>query len=145
MLPIQNHRDLDAWNVAMETAVACYSLAAQLPPTERYGIGSQLRRAVVSIPTNIAEGHGSGRDGILVRHLGIALGSAAEVDTLLELSVRTNLLRKQDVAPVQVQLGRARQLAFGLRRRVRLRIVKKATNVSGVVLLCLWLSRILAH
>src|SRR5688572_25192741 len=98
----------------METAVACYSLAARLPPTERYGLGAQLRRAAVSIPSNIAEGHASGRDGVLGRHLGIALGSAAEVDTLLELSVRTSLLRKQDVSSVQVQLGRARQLVFGL-------------------------------
>ena len=129
----------------METAVACYALAARLPPTERYGLGSQLRRAAVSIPSNIAEGHAADRDGIFGRHLGIALGSAAEVDTLLELSVRTSLLRKQDVSPVQLQVGRTRQLVFGLRRRVRLRLAKKAAKVSGVTVLCIWLSAALWH
>jgi four helix bundle protein len=143
VLPIQNFRDLDAWNAAMQTAADCYSLAALLPTTERYGIGSQLRRAAVSIPSNIAEGHSAGRDGILARHLGVALGSAAEVDTLLELSVRTNLLRKQDVTPVQVSLRRTRQLTYGL-RRVRSKLLKKAANVSGVLLVVFaWLSTLL--
>ena len=94
----------------------------------------------MSIPSNIAESHASGRDGIFARHLGIALGSAAEVDTLLELSVRTKLLRKQDVSPLQVQLGRAQQLAYGLRRHVRLRLAKKAGNASCLLALCIWLS-----
>jgi four helix bundle protein len=140
MLPIQNHRDLDAWNVAMELAEFCYALTSRLPPTERYGLGSQLRRAAVSIPSNIAEGHASGRDGIFARHLGIALGSAAEVDTLLELAARTGLLSKQEISPVQLQLSRARQLAYGLRRRLRLRLAKKAANISGLVALCIWWS-----
>ena len=141
MLPIQNFRDLDAWNVAMETAAACYSLAAMVPQTERFGLGSQLRRAAVSIPSNIAEGHASGRDGILARHLGIALGSAAEVDTLLELSGRTGLLQKQDVSGVQTQLGRTRQLTYGLRRRVRGKLVRRGSTLSGALfVVCAWLS-----
>jgi hypothetical protein len=85
---------------------------------------------------NIAEGHASGRDGILARHLGIALGSAAEVDTLLELSVRTGLLQKQDVSGVQTQLGRTRQLTYGLRRRVRGKLVRRGRPSAALCSSC---------
>jgi four helix bundle protein len=55
---IVSFRDLDAWKVAMDLVVAIYSLAAKLPATERFELSAQIRRAAVSIPSNIAEGAG---------------------------------------------------------------------------------------
>jgi four helix bundle protein len=60
MATIQSFRDLLVWNAAMDLVLVTYSLAAKLPVTERFVLGSQLRRAAVSIPSNIAEGHASG-------------------------------------------------------------------------------------
>ncbi|MEP6918081.1 MAG: four helix bundle protein, partial [Acidobacteriota bacterium] len=57
MAAVVSFRDLDAWNAAMDLVVTTYGLARQLPSTELYGLAAQIRRAAVSIPSNVAEGH----------------------------------------------------------------------------------------
>lgn len=84
--PIRSFRDLDAWNVAMELAVACYRLARQLPVEERFALSAQIRRAAVSVPSNIAEGHSTGSDGVFGRQVRTSLGSVGELETQLELA-----------------------------------------------------------
>jgi four helix bundle protein len=123
---IRTFRDLDAWNVAMELAVACYGITARLPFEERFGLSSQIRRAAVSIAANIAEGHASGRDGVLARQLRIALGSLGELDTDLELLVRLDFVRSSDLGEVCGQLARTGQLLHGFARSIRAKRVKRA-------------------
>jgi four helix bundle protein len=82
-----SHRDLDAWKQGTELAKACYRLTASFPADERFGLVSQIRRAAVSVPTNIAEGCGRHTRGELLRFLSIARGSLKELETLLELSI----------------------------------------------------------
>ena len=72
--PIRSFRDLDAWNVAMALAVNCYRVAKRLPAEERFELSAQIRRAAVSVPSNVAEGHASGSDGLFSRHVRISLG-----------------------------------------------------------------------
>ena len=82
---IQSHRDLIVWQKARKLAALSYALARVLPKEEQYGMKQQLQRAAVSVPTNIAEGHGSVGKGVFARHLSISRGSLAELVCLLEL------------------------------------------------------------
>ena len=83
---IRSHRDLIVWRKGIALAVESYQLARKLPATERYILRDQMPRAAVSIPANIAEGHGQVSRGAFVRHLGIARGSLRELETLFEIA-----------------------------------------------------------
>lgn len=100
-----NFRDLAVWKEAGDLAVEIYKVAAQLPPEERFGLTSQLRRAAVSVSANIAEGTGRGSDRDLLRFLFISCGSAREVESLLAIGVRLGFLNSTDTAPAERQVG----------------------------------------
>ena len=113
--PIRSYRDLDAWQVGMKLAEACYKLTEGFPQRELYGLTSQIRRAAVSIPANIAEGHNRPRQAYL-NHLSIALGSQAELETHIELAVRLGLATPEAARPVQELAEQAGRLLHGLVR-----------------------------
>lgn len=81
-----SHRSSIAWQKGMELTGAIYKLTQCFPSEERFGLTNQLRRAAVSIPSNIAEGKGRLTTGGLIQFLGIARGSTLEVQTQLELA-----------------------------------------------------------
>jgi four helix bundle protein len=116
---IISFRNLDAWKVSMDLVLTVYSAADHLPASERYELSSQLRRAVVSIPSNVAEGQGYGKEGSTGRylhHVRIALGSHAEVVTLVEIMKRLHLVAATEFPALEEQLNRTGQLLHGLRR-----------------------------
>ena len=86
----RTHRDLGAWQQAMSQVEAVYALTSTFPPEERFGLSSQLRRAAVSAPGNIAEGFARNGSKELLRFLAIAGASLSELDTLMELAIRLN-------------------------------------------------------
>lgn len=96
-------RGLRVWQGAMELVQHVYAVSRAFPQHELFGLTSQLRRAAVSVPSNIAEGHGRGSRAEFAHHLSIARGSLSEVDTQVELAVR---LRYVTAAEVQA-LNRA--------------------------------------
>jgi four helix bundle protein len=85
-----DYRELEVWQMSMELCEQVYSLVRQFPSDERYALGDQLRRAAVSIPSNIAEGNGRDSKSDYARFLSIARGSLFEVQTQLELAERLN-------------------------------------------------------
>jgi four helix bundle protein len=85
---MQDYHQLDIWNRAMDYVVATYQFAATLPVEEKYNLASQLRRAVTSVPLNIAEGCGTASKAEFARFLGFAYRSLKEVVTCLELCQR---------------------------------------------------------
>ena len=89
---LRTHKDLDVWNAAMELAGQIYTLTAQFPKEELYGLTSQTRRCAVSIPSNIAEGAARNSRKEFVRFLHIALGSVAELETQLILAKNMGFL-----------------------------------------------------
>ena len=80
-------RELQIWQKAKAMCPSIYELTASFPAEEKFGITSQIRRAAVSVPSNIAEGHGRSSNADFVRFLYISLGSIRELETLLEISV----------------------------------------------------------
>jgi four helix bundle protein len=86
--PIKSYRDLTVWRKSVKLVVESYAVADRLPPHERYGLASQMRRAAVSVAANIAAGHGSSHRGTYLRHLTIARGSLRELECLIELASR---------------------------------------------------------
>src|SRR4051812_16927011 len=87
-----NHRDLEIWQLGMDLVVQVYQLTLGFPDDERFGLVSQLRRAAVSVPTNIAEGWGRNSQANLANFVRIARGSLSEVDTLVELAKRLEII-----------------------------------------------------
>jgi four helix bundle protein len=82
----QAFRDLVVWKKSMLLAAAVYELTREFPREEMYGLTSQIRRSAVSVPSNIAEGHGRLTVGEFKQFLGIARGSNYEIQTQLELA-----------------------------------------------------------
>ena len=109
------HKDLDAWRFAMDFAVEVYTLTSAFPHDELYGIVAQLRRAAVSIPSNIAEGYGRHSAKELHRFVNNALGSLAEVETQVELSARLGYTAEQLAARILQHSNRLKKVLQGLR------------------------------
>lgn len=87
-MSLRSYRDLVVWQRSMELAEELYGLCSRMPRYEMFGIAGQIRRAAASIPANIAEGYGREYRADYVKHLSIAQGSLAELETLVMLSVR---------------------------------------------------------
>ena len=98
--PIKSYRDLIVWQKSMDLCEAVYRLAVKLPKDERFALSDQLRRAVVSIPSNIAEGHARQSKKEYAHFLSISQGSIAEVETQLLLSSRLDMIVPTDIDPV---------------------------------------------
>lgn len=87
MMKIKNYRDLNVWQISMELVKDVYEITATFPKEELYGLTQQLRRATISIPSNIAEGSGRCSTQEFARFANIASGSLCEVETQILLAV----------------------------------------------------------
>lgn len=110
------HKKLDAWTTAIELAQHVYQNTDHFPSTEQYGLTSQIRRAGVSIPSNIAEGATRQTKREFVQFLHIAKGSLSEPDTQLELAVRLKYLGTKEWAVLNALLERVDKMLSGLIR-----------------------------
>ena len=119
---IASYRDLMVWQKAMELAVAVYAATAKLPRDERFGLASQLQRAAVSVPSNIAEGHARQSQREFAHFLSVALGSLAEVSTQVELAGRLAQLDNATVTDVNERAEHLRAMLLSLLTAVRSRI-----------------------
>lgn len=114
---MQNHKDLDAWKLSMDFVTDVYRLTSAFPHEEIYVLTSQLRRAAVSIPSNIAEGAARSSLKEFVQFLHIALGSAAEVETQLILAQRLGFAA--DIDPLLDHIERIKKMTFGIIKHCR--------------------------
>ena len=124
----------------MELAVSAHKLADEFPAEQRYALGAQIRRSSTSIPSNIAEGHAQRGMRTYLRHIRIALGSHAELDTQVELASRLELIDLQRLDAIVSELKRCRQLLHGLQRSLALRTLGLATT-AGLVMASAWFWR----
>ena len=99
---MKTHKDLDVWKESINLVEYIYQITSSYPKSETYGIISQMRRASISIPSNIAEGAGRKSSKEFVRFISIAQGSLSELETQLIISVRLNYI--QDYNENQIEL-----------------------------------------
>ena len=115
---MQRFTELKVWQRSHAAVLEIYRLTLRFPASERYGITSQLRRAAVSVPTNIAEGakRSSRRD--YAHFLNIAEGSLAEIEYLVRLSRDLTYLPAAEAEPLLAELTEIMRMVAGLRRKV---------------------------
>jgi four helix bundle protein len=118
---LQGHKGLVVWKKAMDLVVAVYKITETFPKAETYGLASQLQRAAVSVPSNIAEGHGLKQTQAYARHLAIANGSLTELETQLEIAGRLGYLTAENEAVIN-QAGEVGRMLAGLRRSLQSRL-----------------------
>lgn len=115
---VKNYQDLIVWRKAMDVVVDVYRLTKKFPKQELYGLTNQLRRAAVSIPSNIAEGHTRNSRAEYLNFLSIAQGSRAEVETQLLLSVRLGYLTSEETLPILSLLNEINRIISTIRQKL---------------------------
>ncbi len=112
------HKKLLAWQKSMDLVVAIYSLTESFPKHEIYGLTSQMRRAAVSVPSNIAEGAAGRSKDQFRNHLSIAQGSLSELETRLEIACRIGYLPQTNLGTISPQLAECSALLAGLKNSI---------------------------
>jgi four helix bundle protein len=113
-MTVTSYRDLVVWQRAMDFVADCYRATARFPKTEVYGLSSQLQRAAVSVPSNIAEGQGRAHTREFLHHLSIARGSLCEAETQLQLAERLGYLLQPELQPLLASAAEIGRLLNGL-------------------------------
>ena len=115
------HTELDVWKVSMEMVETIYRYTRRFPKEEVYGLSSQLRRAAISIPSNIAEGSARQTSKSYLQFLYCAQGSMAEVETQVALARRLGYLQIEDEAIVDELRARVGKMLYRLIRKIKTR------------------------
>lgn len=121
---MKSHKDLDVWKKSIKLAKDVYKLIEILPKKERYGLSEQMKRAVISIPSNIAEGAARESEKEFVRFLYIALGSANELDTQIEICKELNFksVDSNQLNQIQTEISTISKMIYGLILNLKRRI-----------------------
>lgn len=116
---MHNLKEIKIWHKAIDLAADVYRVTADLPKEERYGLTSQLRRSAVSVSSNIAEGAGRNTNGEFVHFLGVANGSAYELQTQLILAVKLSLLQEKNIKPLLSELDSLQKMIYRFQETLR--------------------------
>lgn len=116
---MRDHRKLEAFHLADQLAISIYSATSEFPSSERFGLSSQLRRAAVSVPTNIVEGSARPSKKDYVRFLGIAFASARELGYLTDLATRLGFIKGAVARDILVLQGRTAAAVSALMKALR--------------------------
>ena len=112
---MHNFRKLDTWLDGVELADTIYTLTASFPKTEIYGLSSQMQRAAVSVPSNIAEGSGKGSDRDFARFVSISLGSLFELETQIEIAYRRGYISTENYYALRPKVESLQKRIYNLR------------------------------
>ncbi|MBQ0732790.1 four helix bundle protein [Aquimarina celericrescens] len=121
--------DLKIWKKSIDLAKSVYKLTSALPSNEKYGIISQIKRSVVSISSNIAEGAGRNSNKEFKHFLSIANGSAYELQTQLILTIELNLLSKEKVQPSIDMLTEIQKMNYSFQKSIENKTSVLNTNI----------------
>ena len=118
---MKSHKDLDVWQRAVDFAVLVYRATKDFPSEEKFGLTSQLRRASVSIASNIAEGAARNGQKEFLHFLAVAAGSASEVDTQVLIAQKIGLGDEADLSELSAEVDLISKMLQGLIRSIRSR------------------------
>lgn len=127
------HEKLEAWKKSIQLVICVYEATREFPREEQYGLVSQMRRAVVSVPSNIAEGAGRGSAGSFKNSLQIARGSLSELDTQVEVAYRLGYLNQARVEQLSGAIEEVSRILNGLVRSAQRRAAL-CVLITGVLL-----------
>ncbi len=111
---LKNYKELKVWQKAYQLCVEIYKITKNFPKEERYGLTSQIRRAAVSVPSNIAEGYGRKTTPEYIQALYIAYGSNCELETQLLLSGDLDYIKGENLKKLQNDIGEVERMLKGL-------------------------------
>ena len=114
-MKITSFRDLRVWQLGMDLVELIYRLTRSFPRSELYGLTSQIQRAAVSVPSNIAEGHTREHTKEYLHHLSVAQASLAELETQLEIATRLKYVSLGDSGPIVERAGSLGKQLYALR------------------------------
>lgn len=117
---MHNLKEIIVWSKAIELATKIYEIVRVFPEEEKYGLSSQIKRCVVSIASNIAEGAGRNSDKEFIHFLGIANGSAYELQTQILISSKLELLEKEMFESLNVQIVEIQKMIFGFKNKLKI-------------------------
>ena len=112
-----DHKELNVWKKGMNLVEKIYEVSDVFPDSERFGLTSQIRRAAISVPSNIAEGAARKSDKELLQFINIALGSLAEIETQYLIAIRLGLLKKDNA--LMSLINDEKQLLLGFRNYIK--------------------------
>jgi four helix bundle protein len=119
---VTTHKDLEVWKKAMDFVIGLYKTTVSFPDDERYGLTSQLRRAAVSIPSNIAEGAARQSNKEFIQFLYIALGSTVEIETQLNIARNLNFIKADTFEKMDAEQNEISRMLMGLIKYRKTRI-----------------------
>ena len=108
-----DHKDLDVWKKSMDLVELVYELTSKFPNDERFGLTSQMRRAAISIPSNIAEGAARKGNKEFIQFLMISLGSLSELETHYLLAIRLKMASQNEI--IETKMVELKRLLLGFR------------------------------
>ena len=115
---MKSYQDLEVWQKAMDLVVLCYRIAEKFPKNETYGLTSQLQRAAISIPANIAEGCHRQHSKEFLQHLSIVYASLAELETHIQIAGRLDYINQDQINNMLNQSAELGRMLNGLRRSI---------------------------
>ena len=124
---MHRYKELKIWQEAMNLVQSVYQMTQGFPSDEKYGLSSQIRRSAVSIPSNIAEGAGRSSNKDFARFLAIAMGSAFELETQLELSCRLSMVSKEKLSEIEQKIEYVNNMNYKLQES----LLKNSVNEPG--------------
>ncbi|HMJ58836.1 MAG TPA: four helix bundle protein [Gemmatimonadales bacterium] len=125
---IRDFKDLEVWQRAVELVVESYRITKSFPSEERYGLIAQVRRAAVSVPSNIAEGRGRFGLRSFLYHLSVSSGSLMELETQLVIAERLQYLTPADAQALMERTAEVRRLLAGMVRALRAKQRRAVTD-----------------
>ena len=121
-MAIRSYKDLLVWQKSIELVDGIYRLTRAFPKSETYGLSSQIQRAAVSVAANIAEGSGRDSTKEFIHHLAFSLGSLAELETFLTISLRLGYALKDAVAKLEAQSDEIGKMLSNLQKSLKRRL-----------------------
>ncbi len=125
---MHNLKELKIWNKAIELSVAVYKATANFPKEEIYGLTSQIRRAAISVPSNISEGAGRNSNKEFIHFLGIANGSSYELQTQLIISNKLNLINDETLQSLLKEIEEIQKMTYTFQNTLNNMILDKTKN-----------------